>query len=188
MINSYSYKNLLRIQPETDQTVETGSNLAAGAAEKKHRNPFKKRLDLVTLVRKQDIKSAKHAKINKKKVNKMLRLQKIPSIIELIQDSVLHIYFLFTFIYSIVQFAIKQDSFTYNIVCIVVSFNGLVVGSLILAYTLYKQCKWCTKKRRACRIEPHAQSVNDGKDKGAGNSLGHNGNKRYRTRCRKSTL
>ena len=119
-------------------------------------NALRTRLDFVNLVRRRD-KSAKqsNAKINKTKVNKILKLQDIPFIAKLIYDIMLFIYFLATFIHSIVQFAVNQDSLSYNIVCIIISFIGLTDKICKLAYELYKKLK---KKHRVSSWAPISQS------------------------------
>ena len=111
------------------------------------------RLDPVTLVRMRSFKNAKqlYAKISKKKVNAILRSQEIP---KLIHDIALFIYFLASFIHSIVQFAVKQDSLSYNIVCLIVSFIGLVKNSYDIAKKLYKH--YITSKHKTAQVEPHS--------------------------------
>ena len=72
--------------------------------------------------------------------------------IKLVLDVGLFIYFLGTFIYSIVRFAVNQDPMVYNIVCNVVSFIGLIIASCALAYTLYKHCT--IELHRGIRVHP----------------------------------
>ena len=60
---------------------------------------------------------------------------------KLILDIGLFIYYMATFIYSIVQFALKQEPLPYNIACMVFSFIGLVVTSCTFAWIIYKHCK-----------------------------------------------
>ena len=81
---------------------------------------------------------------------------------KLILDVGLLIYFLSTFIFSIVRFAIKQDPLVYNIVCNSVTFIGLVIGSCTLACKLYK-C--CTKvKHKIIRVRPENYDDNEDED------------------------
>ena len=81
---------------------------------------------------------------------------------KLILDVGLFIYFLGTFIYSIVRFAIKQDPLVYNIVCNSVTFIGLAIGSYTLACKLYI---YCTKKHHTMiRVQPQPENCEQDED------------------------
>ena len=140
-----SQKSSLEKDSERDQQKDQQNDQQRVSIKTKCCNALKSRIDLVNLVRNRD-KSVKQSnvKINKKKVNNMLKFQDIPFIAGLIHDIVLFIYFLTTFILSIVRFAVNQDSFSYNIVCIIISFNGLVVERSTLIHTFYE---WYSKKK-----------------------------------------
>ena len=139
---------------ETSLQVETDQQTVG---EKKHHNLITK------CIRQGDIKSALNVKTDTGKVNRVLERLIISFNAKLILDVGLFIYFLGTFIYSIVRFAIKQDPLRYNVVCIVVSFISLVIGSCALAYTLYKH--YTTVQHRLIRVQPQLENGERASDK-----------------------
>ena len=128
-------------QVETDQKTVDDEN--------QHPNLIKAQLKRVT---QGDIKGILHVKIDTEKLNEVLEGLKKSFKAKLILDVGFFIYFLSTFIYSIVRFAIKQDPLSYNIVCNVITFIGLAIGSCTLAHTLYKH--YTKEHHRMIRVQP----------------------------------
>ena len=102
-----------------------------------------------------DIKCVLNVKTNTGRVNAVLKVIKKSFKVKLFIDIGLFIYFLGAFINSIVHFAIKQDPLVYNVVCNVVTFIGLVIGSCTLAYRF---CKYYCDTKEIIRIEPQLEN------------------------------
>ena len=116
---------------------------------------FRTQLDFVSCIKEKGVGSIiKHSyvKIKIKKLNKGLKGLKKSDMANLIIQIGLLIYFLATFIYSIVRLGIKQDPLPYKIVCNSISFIGLIINICTLTHILYKL--YAKVQQKKCQVSP----------------------------------
>ena len=77
----------------------------------------------------------------------------------IINDLALSIYFLVHFIYSTVEFGVKEEPLGYYIVCTIISLIAFIVGSCKLVYSFYAYYK--NVKKRACQVAPQDNAENE---------------------------
>ena len=74
----------------------------------------------------------------------------------IINDLALLIYFLVRFIYSVVEFGVKQEPLGYYIVCTTISLIAFIVGSCKLVHSFYTHYK--NVKQRVCQVVPQGNT------------------------------
>ena len=77
----------------------------------------------------------------------------------IINDVALSIYFLVHFVYSTVEFGVKQKPLGYYIVCTTISLIAFIVGSCKLVHSFYTYYK--NVKQRTCQVAPQDNVENE---------------------------
>ena len=142
--------------------VETVQQIVNKKEQYHYYNKLNVQLDIVSSVRKRDIKrilKPSDVKINVQKVNKGLKgfKKSFTAKAKVIIDVQSFIFYLAICIYSAVQFATQQKPLAYHIVCIIVSFIGLAIKSYTLTCTL---CTYYnTMQQRKCQVGPQPDNT-----------------------------